>query len=100
MVGNFIGNFRRKDTGCQAAPESVITPAHDCAPIFRAALAAEFRRSAQEISDAAQNRWEEVHIAMGIAEYESGADRSVSDVVRRADKTMYANKRARKTAAG
>ena len=66
----------------------------------RAALAAEFRRSAQEISDAAQNRWEEVHVAMGIAEYESGADRSVSDVVRRADKTMYANKRARKTAAG
>ena len=60
----------------------------------RDALAAEFRRSAQEISDAAQNRWEEVHVAMGIAEYESGADRSVSDVVRRADKTMYANKRA------
>ena len=36
MVGNFIGNFRRKDTGCQAAPESVITPAHNCAPIYRA----------------------------------------------------------------
>ena len=59
-------------------------------------LAAQFRRSATETSASAANPWEEAHIAMGIAEFDPKGDAYVIDVVRRADKTMYANKRERK----
>jgi hypothetical protein len=47
---------------------------------------------------AAQDRWEQVHVAMGIAEYDPQVDAAAMDVVRRADKLMYANKRMRKEA--
>ena len=46
------------------------------------------------------NRWDEVHVAVGIAEYDPQNDGAVIDTVRRADKIMYANKRARKDASG
>ena len=60
------------------------------------ALIEEFSRSMADISDHAANEWEEVHIAMGIAVYDSQRDHSVSDVLRRADELMYENKRMRK----
>jgi len=62
----------------------------------REALAEEFTHTMAEISDHASNAWDEVHIAMGIAVYDSQCDRSVSDVQRRADELMYDNKRMRK----
>ncbi len=55
-----------------------------------------FERSAEEISAAAANEWEQVHVAMGVEDYDPQADAYVIDVVRRADKTMYQNKRERK----
>ena len=36
--------------------------------------------------------WEQVDVARGMAVYDQNEDESVSDVVRRADKTMYENK--------
>ena len=47
----------------------------------------------------AENSWEEVHVAMGVAVYDPSLDHSVIDTVRRADKIMYLNKRERKTKA-
>ncbi len=44
----------------------------------------------------AGNRWEEVHVAMGVAVYDPSLDHLVIDTVRRADKIMYLNKRERK----
>jgi len=49
-----------------------------------------------DICASAEHRWEEVHIAMGIAVYDPVHDRSVNDTARRADKIMYENKRANK----
>lgn len=42
--------------------------------------------------------WEKVNISMGVAVYKPLRDGAVIDVVRRADKTMYENKRQRKNA--
>ena len=44
----------------------------------------------------AENRWEEPHVAMGIAVYDPTLDSSVTDTLRRADKIMYENKRVGK----
>ncbi len=43
-----------------------------------------------------ENKWNEVHIASGIAVYDPDIDGSVEDAVRRADKLMYENKRREK----
>lgn len=59
-------------------------------------LITKFETTMEEINAAAGNRWEEVHIAMGIAVYDPQLDHSVMDTVRRADKVMYTNKRIRK----
>ncbi len=56
-------------------------------------LIEKFSAMQEEICAAAENQWEEVHIAMGIAVYDPENDHSVSDTVRRADKLMYENKR-------
>lgn len=59
----------------------------------REALIQKFETMREEICASAQNKWEEVHVAMGIAVYDPSADHSVNDTVRRADKIMYENKR-------
>ncbi len=64
----------------------------------REALIRQFERTRLEICASAQNRWEQVHVAMGVAEFDPKVDASVIDAVRRADKVMYTNKRARKEA--
>ena len=64
----------------------------------REALTQAFEKERETICAAAQNPWEQVSVAMGISVYEPGSDHSVTDVVRRADKVMYTNKRARKEA--
>ena len=55
-----------------------------------------FNKKSDEIRDSAENKWEQVSVALGMAEYDSQSDTSVDDVIHRADKTMYENKRARK----
>ena len=57
-----------------------------------------FDQEKEEISRSKQNKWEQVHIAMGIAVYDPEIDRTVIEVARRADKKMYANKRESKHA--
>ena len=64
----------------------------------RDALVREFEKGMAEINGSADNQWEHVRVAMGIAVYDQRNDHFVIDVVRRADKTMYENKRVRKAA--
>ena len=47
-------------------------------------------------SRASADEWEHIHVAMGIALYDPHQDYSLMDTVRRADKTMYLNKRKNK----
>ena len=49
-----------------------------------------------EICAFANERWEQIRVAVGIAEYDPAIDRTVDDVIRRADRMMYENKRFRK----
>ena len=62
----------------------------------REALVEKFENMREEICAAAENKWDEVHIALGIAVYDPNTDQSVNDTARRADKLMYDNKRAGK----
>ena len=48
------------------------------------------------IYTSAENKWEQVSVALGMAEYDPQHDTSVDDVIHRADKTMYENKRTNK----
>ncbi len=61
-------------------------------------LAQQFSREMEESCVANKNKWEQVHISMGVAVYDPKTDRSVNDVIRRADTCMYENKRSRKRA--
>ena len=63
----------------------------------REELMSRFEKDSAEICINAKNRWEQVHVAMGIAVYDPEQDQSVIDTFRRADKIMYANKRAHKS---
>lgn len=62
----------------------------------RETLVHRFNVTSREICDSVENKWEEVHVSMGMAEYDPMLDRSVSDTARRADKDMYVNKHIRK----
>ncbi|MBQ7499292.1 MAG: diguanylate cyclase [Clostridia bacterium] len=62
----------------------------------REALIRRFEKVTEEINNTNENVWEQVHISMGVAVYDPDNDSAVTDVVRRADKTMYENKRLRK----
>ncbi len=64
--------------------------------INREALINQFEESVAEINASTENCWEQVHVSMGIAAYDPTGDIAVIDVVRRADKIMYENKRVRK----
>ena len=54
------------------------------------------REDSAEICASTENRWEQVHVAMGVAVYAARTDSAVNDTVRRADKIMYENKRGEK----
>ena len=56
-----------------------------------------FLKTQKEISAKAANKWEQVRVALGVAVYDPGADNSVFDTTRRADKIMYENKVLEKT---
>ena len=64
----------------------------------RADLIDAFEKEAAQISSGKKNRWEQVHVSMGIAVYDPEEDLSVNDTLRRADKKMYVNKRKNKNA--
>ncbi len=61
-------------------------------------LVKQFELTVDNINSTAESKWEQVHISMGMAIYEPENDGTVTDVVRRADKNMYENKRQRKKA--
>ncbi|MBR2275689.1 MAG: transporter substrate-binding domain-containing protein [Lachnospiraceae bacterium] len=63
----------------------------------REELIRRFEEAQKEICSSTKNRWEQVHVALGIAEYDPETDRSLNDTVRRSDQLMYENKRNRKT---
>ena len=63
---------------------------------YREELLASFEKATARASAEAENRWEQVHVAIGIAVYDPIQDHSVIDTMRRADKAMYVNKRKRK----
>ena len=58
-----------------------------------------FDSSAEAVNAGAQNPWEKVNIAKGMAEFRPGVDTDVEQVVRRADEAMYENKRQGKLTA-
>lgn len=62
----------------------------------RDALAAEFEKASAAKNASAENPWDQVHIAMGIAVFDPTQDNSVIETMRRADKLMYTNKRMHK----
>lgn len=62
----------------------------------RASLMRQFNKGMADISASTANKWEQVHVSLGVAVYDPKDDRAVIDVVRRADKNMYENKRIRK----
>ena len=62
----------------------------------REELIRKFEETSSEINNSAMNKWDEVHVTMGIAEHDPKIDRAVIDTVRRADKNMYENKRLKK----
>lgn len=61
-------------------------------------LVSTFEKSSAEISSLTNVRWEQTRVAVGVAVYDPQTDRSIDDVVRRADKMMYENKRLHKIA--
>ena len=55
-----------------------------------------FIEKSAEISAFAKEPWEQIRVAVGIAEYNPGLDSDVSEIIRRADHLMYENKHLRK----
>lgn len=74
----------------------VVMQKDDCKD--RSELARLFVEQGAVINNSAGMQWKQVHVAMGIAAYDSQVDKSVDDVMRRADKLMYEDKRAQKAA--
>ena len=62
----------------------------------RDALQKHFVSKSAEICAFAKDEWEKIRVAHGIAAYNPQLDKTVEDVIRRADRLMYANKRAHK----
>ena len=62
----------------------------------RVNLMNQFEDRQKESWDSAENKWQEIRVAFGVAVYDSIKDQNVSDTVRRADKIMYENKRQSK----
>lgn len=62
----------------------------------REKLLQEFQTRMDQCADAT-NPWDRVSVAFGLAEYNATYDRSLEDTVRRADRTMYQNKRKMKS---
>ena len=57
-----------------------------------------FRSRAEEVNAVAQNEWERISIAVGMAVYDQDLDTGVEGVLHRADELMYEDKRRSKAA--
>ena len=62
----------------------------------RAELIERFEKESEAINAENEDQWKQVHVAMGIAEYDPEKNHYVIDTVRRADKSMYTDKQGRK----
>lgn len=62
----------------------------------RESLIDKFHKEQYEISKAAYDPWNQLYIAIGMAEYAPDKDRSINDTLKRADKRMYENKKVMK----
>ena len=62
----------------------------------RKELIDEFEKAMAAICASTENRWEQVHVAIGVAAFSPDTDNTVIDTVRRADNLMYTNKRRHK----
>ena len=62
----------------------------------RDALTRLFITESATIASIAENRWEQISVSVGVATYDPAVDRSAKEVVDRADKLMYKNKKSRK----
>ena len=62
----------------------------------REVLVEQFESAMQEKSAQAENDWDQVNVALGIAVYDPRTDRSVMDTATRADRIMYENKQSGK----
>ena len=62
----------------------------------RDALIRQFEKAKEDVNASAGNKWEQAHLSMGIAVFDPRSDRTVNDVLRRADESMYENKRIQK----
>ena len=60
-------------------------------------LIAQLEKKQTERNSAVEYKWEEVHVAYGIAVFDPVHDSGVSDTIRRADKAMYENKNKTKS---
>jgi diguanylate cyclase (GGDEF)-like protein len=67
---------------------------------YREELVATFEKASAENCQMNEKRWEQVSVAIGIAEYDPALDHSVTDTMRRADKVMYINKKKKKQEMG
>ena len=63
----------------------------------RDVLLRQFKNVQVEINASNKNKWEMVDVAVGMTEFDIKSDRYVTDVIRRADKIMYEDKRSLKT---
>ena len=59
-------------------------------------LIAQFDQCCFDLCAVGKKPWERIHVARGMAVYDPGKDKSVEDVVHRADRLMYENKREQK----
>ena len=75
---------------------AVIMRGHDYEK--RDELIEKFDQNAAEACEKALNKWEEIRVAKGVAVFDPKTDPYAIDTVRRADKIMYQDKRARKEA--
>ena len=62
----------------------------------RGELVEQFEQGRRMTNSSVVNKWEEIHIALGIAEFDLQNDGTLSNTVRRADRVMYENKRLSK----
>lgn len=60
-------------------------------------LVKKFEKAVIRINTGTEVVWEQVNIAFGITDYDKTCDRNVDEVIRRADKLMYENKRLKKS---
>lgn len=61
----------------------------------RNALVRVFRKQVNDFNHSSSNMWKRASVALGIAVYNPETDTSVEDVISRADKMMYDDKKKR-----